>query len=45
VVHGRIGIRVCYCSVFDDCYLRDIGYREPERVKACPVPAVPYAGG
>jgi hypothetical protein len=45
VVHGRIGVRVCYCSVFDDCYLRDIGHREPERVKACPVPAVPYAGG
>src|SRR5205807_10517887 len=37
-----IGVRVCYCSVFDECYLHDIAYREPRRVGACPTPAVPY---
>ena len=42
---AKIGLRVCYCSVFDECYLRDSDHREPERVKACPVPAVPYMGG
>ncbi|MGP8034783.1 MAG: hypothetical protein ACLPQ6_11680 [Steroidobacteraceae bacterium] len=44
VVRGRIGIRVCYCSVFDECYVHASEQREPERVKACPVPAVPYGG-
>ena len=41
----RIGVRVCYCSVFEECYVRDRANREPVRVKACPVPAVPYTGG
>jgi hypothetical protein len=40
----KIGLRVCYCSVFDECYLRDNEQREPRRVAACPVAAVPYAG-
>jgi hypothetical protein len=44
-VRERIGIRVCYCSVFDECYLRDSDHREPVRIKACPAPAVPYTGG
>jgi hypothetical protein len=43
-VRRRVGIRVCYCSVFDECYVRDSGRREPERVEACPVPAIPYNG-
>ena len=42
---SKIGLRVCYCSVFDECYLRDSVRREPERIGACPVPAVPYTGG
>ncbi len=36
--------RICYCSVFDDCYLAD-SRREnarPARVKECPRPATPY---
>jgi hypothetical protein len=44
-VREKIGMRVCYCSVFDECYLHDNAYREPRRIGACPVPAVPYVGG
>jgi hypothetical protein len=44
-VREKIGMRVCYCSVFDECYLHDSAYREPRRIGACPVPAVPYVGG
>ncbi len=41
----KIGIRVCYCSVFEECYVRDTAHREPRRTQACPAPAVPYIGG
>jgi hypothetical protein len=41
-VNAKIGIKVCYCSVFDECYVHDSGRAEPERIAACPVPAVPY---
>jgi hypothetical protein len=44
-LRGRIGVRVCYCSVFEECYARDREQREPRRIGACPVPAVPYVGG
>jgi hypothetical protein len=44
-VRDRIGTRVCYCSVFDECYLRDREHREPQRVRACPEAATPYTGG
>ena len=44
-VRDKIGIRVCYCSVFDECYLHDSAYREPRRIGACPASAVPYVGG
>jgi hypothetical protein len=40
----KIGLRVCYCSLFEECYLRDSEHREPKTVAACPVVAVPYAG-
>ena len=40
----RIAIRVCYCSVFDECYVRDSDHREPVRIQACPAAAVPYTG-
>jgi len=43
-VRGKISVRVCYCSVFDECYQRDSDSREPRRVGACAVPAVPYTG-
>ena len=44
-VRGEIGVRACYCSVFEECYLRDSAQREPVRVGACPTPAVAYTGG
>ncbi len=40
----QLTIRVCYCSVFDECYLRDSDHREPSAVKACPVPQLPWRG-
>ena len=40
----QIGARVCYCSVFDECYVRDSARREPGRVRACPAAPAPYAG-
>ena len=38
----KIDSRVCYCSVFDECYVHDSRRSEPDRIQACPVPAVPY---
>lgn len=43
-LRGRIGVRVCYCSVFDECYLRDRAQQQPQRVHSCPALAVPYLG-
>lgn len=36
--------RLCYCSVFDECYVSDTRAKRgrPERVEHCPEPAVPY---
>jgi hypothetical protein len=43
---NRIDLRVCYCSILGDCWMRTIrGASEPERVGVCPVDgAVHYAG-
>ncbi|ACJ00386.1 hypothetical protein RC1_3018 [Rhodospirillum centenum SW] len=40
----RVQSRLCYCSVFDECYVSDTRARRgrPERVAHCPEPAVPY---
>jgi hypothetical protein len=43
-VRRQIGVAVCYCSVFDECYLRDSNRTEPQRVASCPVPPVRYGG-
>jgi hypothetical protein len=43
-IRGKISVRVCYCSVFDECYQRDSDHREPVRTQACPTPTVPYTG-
>lgn len=47
-----IRTRVCYCSVFDECWIKEGGdellqqgqskLMHPERVKTCPMPAAPY---
>jgi hypothetical protein len=36
--------RVCYCSVFDECFMSDSRLHKgrPYAVKVCPVPAQPY---
>lgn len=34
--------KVCYCSVLEECWLRDSDKPKPERVKACPAVANPY---
>jgi hypothetical protein len=33
-------LRICYCSVFDECFVRDTEKRRPERVAQC-VPSQP----
>lgn len=41
---GAIKARVCYCSVFGECYVNDTRDRQPRplRVDACPVPKQPF---
>ena len=41
---AHIDLRVCYCSVFDECYVRDSAHREPNAVKSCPLPRTPWRG-
>jgi hypothetical protein len=35
--------RVCYCSVFNECWLSDLNTLHPPRVDKCPVPKVAYS--
>jgi hypothetical protein len=38
--------RVCYCSVFDECWINSIGrghQLDPARIDKCPLPAVAYS--
>jgi hypothetical protein len=41
-----ISFRICYCSVFDECWRNTVTpgteQLDPARVDACPVPPVPY---
>jgi hypothetical protein len=39
---AKLGSRVCYCSVFDECSVMDEQKNQAERVKACPVPKVMF---
>lgn len=40
---ANLEFRICYCSVFDECSLRDSrSSRMPEPVKACPVPKIMF---
>jgi hypothetical protein len=34
--------KVCYCSVFDECWLTDMHTMHPPTIKECPVPKVPF---
>lgn len=37
-----VNISICYCSVFDDCWIRTDEDRRPIAVKQCPIAKVPY---
>jgi len=37
-----INLSICYCSVFDECWIRTDQDRGPTPVKQCPIAAVPY---
>lgn len=39
---NRINAAVCYCSVFDDCWVRTDDDQKPMPVKQCPIPPVAY---
>jgi len=34
--------RACYCSVFDECWISELGKLNTTPVKACPKPKTPY---
>jgi hypothetical protein len=38
-----ISARICFCSVLEECWRRDSRQPKPEKLKACPKPAVAYA--
>lgn len=38
---ARVRIRVCYCSLYQECWMSDSSDREPTPLKACPVPPGP----
>ena len=38
----KIELRVCYCSVFDECWISDLRSTEQQHVQTCPVDPVPY---
>jgi hypothetical protein len=38
----KLALSVCYCSVFDECWASDLRSTQQQRVKTCPVDAVPY---
>jgi hypothetical protein len=38
----KITTRVCYCSVFDECWVNSSRTTQTDRVAGCPTPAVPY---
>jgi hypothetical protein len=39
---NRIRTRLCYCSVFDDCWMADSRDPTPDAIKQCVPPATPY---
>jgi hypothetical protein len=42
VARDKIKVRICYCSVFDECWAGSGTTTEADRVPSCPVPAVPF---
>jgi hypothetical protein len=42
---GKVSVKVCYCSVFDECWVAQSGdMRKVEQVKACPANWSQYNG-
>jgi hypothetical protein len=41
--YGRVKMRACYCSVFDECWISDLETLHPQAVKQCVKPDVPFA--
>lgn len=41
---GELAVRICYCSVFDDCWVDDWRRAEPVPVAQCPADWVQYSG-
>lgn len=39
---GRMVIRTCYCSVFDECWISHSEQPDPQRVEQCPAVPVPF---
>ena len=39
---SELSYRVCYCSVFDECWVTHLTNLQAEPVKQCPIPAVPF---
>ena len=39
---AKITTRICYCSVFDECWVGSGLATRAERVPSCPAPAVPF---
>lgn len=37
-----VNVSICYCSVFEECWVRTDEDRRPTPVKQCPVASVPY---
>lgn len=42
VQRSAVSYRVCYCSVFDDCWITDGATLEPQRTPRCAKPAQPF---
>lgn len=40
----KLKVRVCYCSVFDDCWIAEGGSGEPKPVKSCPIDWTQFVG-
>ena len=39
---GRLDLRVCYCSVFEECWINSLQARDPLPVATCPATAIDY---
>lgn len=42
VERDKINVRICYCSVFDECWVGSGQTTDAQRVPGCPAPAVPF---